>query len=395
MITEEVKKDLNEFKEHWRKLAEKIRKSVEWKTTKVHTINKIPKHTEIVSEVIESGDSSLLPTATSKLSNVKITVHYMSEDQGKFNQKALCLVLDNVCSGSSTKVNVNKILNTKAHLHYIDLRVNEDYDYLAKTLQKKSISVYVSLQIQKKMVIEKYFTIHLANRRGKRSYWSAYTPLHSIPNESLMPDYDQHICCGGCYSGCTPVAWAQVFAYYDRMAHLSGSYGYSKSIYQGPNGEAHYVAPGSLNDDVKQFIVRLRTPLKTYCDGTGGATESDNSLNLSPWFKKRQPNGKVVRLSSTNAVTKYVKQNYPVVNNIWWVGGGDKKDKSGHSVVVTKVKQRSRDYKSCRRVGWWLWRKTECEWKTEYDMWYRRMGWGRYKNAWYSASLTSAFVALR
>lgn len=398
-MTKYVLKDLKDLKEEWEKVAKEVRSSLQWKSTKIFRINQIPDNSAIVFDALEPGESQSLPIGTTKLSDVEISLHYdqANNPNQKINQEVLCLLLGNICTNSFTNVNVNKILNTKNNLYFIQFKLNDDYDLVAKKLNNKDASFYFMLKIRKKTIVLKYYTVHMSQKRVRRSVWSGYQE-YSIPYENRMPDYNQHQCCGGCYSGCTPVAWAQIFAYFDRLAHNWYSNFYSQYIWQGVNGvtgNPRYVAPRYLNSHVEKYVEELRSPLRTFCDSGSGATYSRNSINLRNWFRLRQTKGTVKRIYSKSQVVRFVKIGYPVMTNIWWVSGGSKK-KSGHSVVVTKIKERSQSFKHCRRVGFWFTRRWKCEWKRQYDyLWFRRLGWGGSYNGWYPAAFKSAFVAYK
>ena len=98
-----------------------------------------------------------------------------------------------------------------------------------------------------------------------------------------MPDYDQHQCCGEnkkCFSGCTAVAWAMIFAYYDRVAHSKRPLGYNRNIFRckdGITGSPSCVAPGTLTrpkltHNIKKFVEAIRREMLTYCRGLMGTT---------------------------------------------------------------------------------------------------------------------------
>ena len=309
----------------------------------------------------------------------------------------LCLLLSNICAEG--EVNVSSIVrknNNLQNINYIEIEVTAQYKTLARQLKVRNIDFYLKLTVAGKFVVIRYYTISI--NRKKISAWSGFAE-HSIPYEQLMPNYNQHQCCG-CYSGCTPVAWVQVqFAYYERVAH-EHSYRYTTSHWRGSNGDKgspSVIAPGTMNGRVEKYVEALRVPLRTYCSSTGGATKVSNHDKVEGWFRQRQGTGKVIRLASIYQVSQYVKKGYPVLNSFLYGGKSNKKTRSGHSAVVTKIKERSRQYKVCRKAGWWWGRRTKCEWKTTYAyQWYRRMGWGEHpENGWWiSPSTFGAFVAI-
>ena len=351
---------------------------------------------ETVYKVLKLGElGQLIPIGTSDVSKVKILVRLEKRLSGVVNISTLCVLLGNICSeeGRVNTFTAVQTRNSLDNLKYIEFDVIDDKSF-TKQLKSKSIDFYFQVIVAGKFVAIRRYTITLSLSRVKRSSWSGFTE-YSIPYESLMPNYNQHMCCGGCKSGCVPVAWAQVFAYYDKVAHRHG-FRYSTRHWSGADGisgSSYEVAPSHLNENVKKYVEALRVPLRTYCDDGSGATDNSNTKNVNDWFRQRQGSGRVIRLESSMnlLVASYVKQKYPVVNNFWY----NKKKKSGHSVVVTKIKERSQQYRACRKVGWWWGRKTKCETKTEYEYkWYRRMGWGGSENNWYSASGYGAFVAV-
>ncbi|CAB4020680.1 Hypothetical predicted protein [Paramuricea clavata] len=399
-LPQDINESLRYFEEEWKRLAKEIRSSYEWKEMSVYRPNKTPptdKKTTIY-KVLTTGESRAIPVGTLDASNVEIKAHLQKNSKKMLSM--LCLLLGNICSEGG-KINVSRTLRKKKNLdnlNYIKIDVIDDYEFLMPQLNKTSIDFYLQLNVNGKFVVVRRYTISFSSKRGKRSAWSGFTE-HSIPYEYLMPDYNQHKMSTGCYSGCTPVGWAQIFAYYDRVAHRYG-YRYSTSHWRGKSGVSgysSYEAPGSLNSEVERYVEALGVPLRTNC----GSTTMRNTDNVDAWFRARQGSGKVIWISRSNIIKQQVslyviRNKYPVLNSIYWYGSsGDQKTKSGHDVVVTKVKQRSRQYKSCRKVGWWWGRRTKCEGKTEYEYeWYRRMGWGGRKNNWYPASATGAFVAV-
>ena len=119
-----------------------------------------------------------------------------------------------VCSGKDlTYVNNRLFLSARNGIKFFELSVLDDKSTVQKILMNTDISFRVQLTTSDGTTMEKRFGIETNfTSRTKRwsswSYWSIYHP-------HLFPNYNQHRCCG-CYSGCGPVAWAQIFAYYDR-----------------------------------------------------------------------------------------------------------------------------------------------------------------------------------
>ena len=412
MLDTEVGESLRDFEEIWNAVAKEIRSSNQWKEIQIHSWNKIPSAVleTTVYKVLAPGESQNIPIGTFNASQVEIKAGVGRISSGKKKTlKTLCLLLGDICSKAG-EVNISRILDKKKNLknlNFITIDVTTDViESIAKQFKKRSIDFFLKLIVRRKFVVIRHYTINLSYKRDKRSTWSGFTQ-YSIPYESLMPNYDQHDCCGGCSSGCTPVAWAQIFAYYDRVAHENSGSGYSRNHWRGMygiSGDPWEKAPGDLNWRVKKYIEALRVPLRTRCENGKGSTTMSNTDNVDGWFRERQGSGKVIRLYSPNLIKQigdYIKRGYPVVNSFWYRGSdGSRKEKSGHDVVVTKIKERRRSYKTCRRVGWFLWRRTKCDWNTEYDYeWYRRMGWGDDdENGWTTGtngvSSFGAFVAV-
>lgn len=401
-LPQDIAESLKDFKEEWGNLAKEIRFSNEWKEMSINSSNTPPPvhQRKTIYKVLTFGESQDIPIGTSDVSKVEIKAHL--QNKSSHSQKmlsTLCLLIGNICSERG-EVNVSSILRKKNNLdnlNYIKIDVTNDYESLKRQLKTRNIDFYIKLIVAWKFVVIRRYTIILSHKRDKRSSWSGFRE-YSIPYEYLMPDYDQHQCCGGCQSGCSPVAWAQIFAYYDRVAHTYG-YRYSTSHWRGKygnSGYASYKAPGYLNWQAKKYVESLRVPLGTYCRGEIGSTPVKNYVNVDEWFRQRQGSGRVISLSLSNIkqqVSNYVKQNYPVLNSIWYYSSDG--SKAGHGVVVTKVKERKRQYKRCRTVGLWMNIRTKCGWNTEYDYeWYRRMGWGGSQNKWYPASAKGAYVAV-
>ena len=389
---------MNDFKEEWEELAKEISSSYEWREVTINSLGKASPvdNKRTIYKVLTPGESAQhIPIGTSDVSEVKIQVRLEQKSSDSTNMSTLCLLLGNICSKTGRVDALTAIhkKNNLDNLNYIEFDVTDAYESFTKQLKTKSIDFYVVLIVAGKFVVIRPYTIAFSLLRNKRSSWSGFTE-YSIPYENLMPNYNQHECCGGCSSGCTPVSWAQVFAYYDRVAHTYG-FRYSTRNWSGPDGkegDPSYIAPSELNDHVKKFVEALRVPLRTRCVDGSGSTKTLNTVKVDQWFRERQGSGRVIALSNIKQqVGYYIKKRYPVLNSFLY----RKKASSGHSAVVTKIKERSRQYKTCRQVGWWWGRKTKCEWKTKYEYeWYRRMGWGGFQNNWYPASGYGAFVAV-
>ena len=186
------------------------------------------------------------------------------------------------------------------------------------------------------------------------------------------------------------MAWAQVFGYYDRRASFSSFF--SPTIY----GQSCEKAPKKLTNKVKYFVEDIRRQVKTFCENGQGATYSSKMRLIQPWFQARQ--GSKARIAS------YLRSKKPKwlrSKGKWWldigypvVFGFRISKKSGHSVVATKYRTKSRKYRHCRTSGWWTGKRTRCTWKTAQDYeFFLHYGWGGNSNQWQMLDPTSAHVA--
>ena len=106
------------------------------------------------------------------------------------------------------------------HLQFLficRLSVSENKESVRKILQDSEVQFMIEFRIldmeeRRYMLVRKRYAIDLSPCRKRR--WSSWI-YSSVPQEWRFPDYNQHTCCG-CWSGCGPVAWAQIFGYYDR-----------------------------------------------------------------------------------------------------------------------------------------------------------------------------------
>ena len=258
------------------------------------------------------------------------------------------------------------------------------------------------------------------------SHTGFYTSLWKewkIPREELFPDYNQHDCCG-CVSGCTPVAWAQIFAYYDRLAHSSMDYGHNKGLFRCGGsrwGSSYCKAPKRLDRSVRTFVEDIRKELKTKCSDGQGSTRWRNIGRVLRWYKERQ--GKSARVenfpsrigkrssSTDGTITVWGKASgirdkaivslkgypaYPAQVSIKVAFSGGKK--GWHSAVVTKYRERYRRYRGrhCREIPVRMLGRPNCEydWYTQYDrQFYFHMGWGGTGNAWHKALASTVSIA--
>ncbi|KAK7507221.1 hypothetical protein BaRGS_00001156 [Batillaria attramentaria] len=236
------------------------------------------------------------------------------------------------------------------------------------------------------------------SHRAKRQ--SAYT-YYSIDDRTLMPDYDQFKS-GKCQVGCGPVAWAQIFGYYDRRAHAGRGSASSQALYRcgtdGTTGSNSCQAPRYNDDRMKNYIAKLKDNLRTFCLFGSGATLQKRMDDVEGFYKARQgSSGDIVlkynkffvtRLVGVNSdkvrdsALSYIRQKWPVIAGFRVSGVF-----SQHYAVMTQYRTRTVRKKVCKLLIF-------CKTRTvrEYDM-YLHMGWGGSQNGWRSAKMFMAAVA--
>lgn len=308
----------------------------------------------------------------------------------------------------STKINPSAIKETPNHLSYLQLEVHGNHTFVGNALEWREIGFAVEIIGPQNELIKKYFAINLQvhAKRLRRSVRSG-----SIPREGYdFPDYEQHSCCGGCKSGCSPVAWAQVFGYYDRLGYSLDSK-YSGYIYR----DRLTKAPLWLTDEVERFVEDIRSQVHTTCANGEGGTLRTKMYLIAPWFRSRQGSrsrvvsylpsrkkrlavangGRIERGSHSWIAAKgvyWLKKDYPVIFSIDMEGSG------GHAVVATKYKEKTRRYRHCyqTKTGFWWGERTKeiCSWRTAYDYeFYLHYGWGGSGNKWQQIGAKGAYVA--
>ena len=122
-------------------------------------------------------------------------------------------------------------------------------------------------------MVKKHFTINLYSKWFQRSPPGGGSALH----KDDFPDSDQHKCCGGCWTGCSPVAWAQLFGYYDRRATAYNSI-FSLGIY----GDSSTLAPLGMTSEVETLVEDIRSQVQTYCEDGAGATPKSKMHLVAP-----------------------------------------------------------------------------------------------------------------
>ena len=388
-----VKKNPSGFNQQWKERAALRRSKIDWVTSE-----KTFKSGRIKEK--ETYEESLTPGSIAKVAlgegfrSVRIFVTNYEKRGGQW-QKRLCKVLVDIClQEENTKVNLSVIAKTANHIAYIRLVVRGNWKYVGNALQWKELGFFIEIMSQKSERIRKHFVIDLHRKRSQRSLSGGNKG--SVRFESEFPDYNQHMCCGGCYSGCSPVAWAQVFGYFDRISKYYSVF--SPNIF----GDSSTMAPLTLTSAAKIFVESLRPYLRTQCQGNQGSTKRSNMRRIKPWFKARQGSKAAVvsylKKSSSWMVSKgvwFLKYGYPVIFSFNIIDG---KKKSGHAAVATMYRTMSKTYHHCqkKKTGWWFWRKTKtvCDWKTDYyTEFYIHYGWGGSNNKWQSVSPAALHVA--
>ncbi|KAJ7375576.1 hypothetical protein OS493_040301 [Desmophyllum pertusum] len=391
-----VKESLDGFKSQWRERAAQRRSKSDWSSTDVVSKGGERKETDVDEEAL--SPDSIVKVATCGNSRLR------PSSRSNWQQK-LCQVLVDVCHpNGTTKVNPSAIKETPNHLLYLKLEVHGNRAFVGNVLEWREIGFVVEIK-ERKEVIKKHFAIDLHSNRFRRS-----VILGEVSAEkNNFPDYDQHKCCGSCYSGCGPVAWAQIFGYYDRKAATPNAI-FSSTIY----GDSSTKAPLHLTDEVKRFVEDIRLQVKTFCNNGQGSTYTSNMHLIAPWFRSRQgSNSRVVsylesrkkRSSGGSSVARggrswiqskaaeYIKSGYPVILDF------DFESEGGHSAVATRYKGTSRRNRHCKTktTGWWVGKKTKtvCSWETAaYDYeFFLHYGWGGRNNKWQQVSPFGAHVA--
>ncbi|KAL9986494.1 hypothetical protein ACROYT_G000653 [Oculina patagonica] len=407
-----VKQSFDSFKSQWQERAAYRRTKLDWATTDVFSQGRGKKKKDIAEEALLPGSITKLALGESfRSADVYITNigNLRMRPRSPWQQK-LCKVLVDVCKpDGSTKVNPSAIKEAPNHLLYLKLEVHSNRTFVGNVLQWREIGFVVDINEGNNEVARKHFAINLHSKRSQRSSWSTVSEV-SVPSEKDFPDYDQHICCGGCHSGSGPVAWAQVFGYYDRLA-ASRSSKFSPRLY----GDSNTKAPLRMTNGVRRFVESIRPWVQPVdCKGT---TYSSNMHLIAPWFRarqgtmsrvvsylesrKRRNNGASVSHGSKSLIesqsVQQLDRGFPVVFEIKSEGG------SRQFVVATRYKKNHSRYRErdCRdtKTGWWWGEKDKyvCEdgdWKDEYHYeLFLHYGWGGYYTKWQQITAYGAHVA--
>ncbi|XP_020617628.1 uncharacterized protein LOC110055547 [Orbicella faveolata] len=396
-----VKASLPDFNKEWRELSYEVGEEGEWGS--LRQVQSVQKQVRYGEEALESGSKHRISLG---FYNSKSTprIFFTGTSGMKSNltaadwQKKLCAVLVNVCSGRDlTYVNRRLFLSARNGIKFFELSVHDDKSTVQKILMNTDISFRVQLTTSDGIMMEKRFGIE-TNFTSRTKRWSSWS-YWSIHHPHLFPNYNQHRCCG-CYSGCGPVAWAQIFAYYDRLAHISSSYGYNQKLYQGYHGVSGSASWQPPWYTPRYYVEDIRAKVDTFCLFGGGATTHWDMTDskLRNWYLTRQyPQGGslssytswwstlpgIYRSWIRNSAINAVKNRYPAIVGIW-VGS------SQHYAVATRYRSRYKKWRIC----WWFFGWHCTQWFYIYRReWYLHMGWGGSGNVWKKAKAFSAFVA--
>ena len=277
-----VNRSLKDFKQQWRERSLQRRSQSDWATTDVFPRGEIKNKTGIEEEALFPGSVMKLALGE-RFRSVGVYIRNIGNSRTRPSsrsewQQKLCKVVVDVCMPEGgNNVNPVAIMETPNHLSYMKLEVHGNRTLVGNILKWREIGFVVEIKGRKDEVIKKNFAINLQSKRSRRSITTK-----SIPSEYDFPDYDQHDC-SGCKSGCSPVAWAQVFGYFDRRARFNPDF-FSPTLY----GDKYTVAPLYLTYGVKRFVEDIREEVETFCDNGEGATARSKMHYISTWFRARQ-----------------------------------------------------------------------------------------------------------
>lgn len=395
ILDQMVKTSLNEFQEMWRKRAKERRTVLDWATTDTGKTRK----KKVTDEEALSPGSVVKVALGEKFKSLNIYVTSFgkrsfhrpnSKSEKAIWQQKLCKVLVDVCLNGTSKVNVTAVKKTSTKIDYLKLEINGNPAFVKRMLEGHEVGFEIRIQMYNHQLAIKHYAINLQSKRFGRSPPGSGNKKVAVA-EYDMPDYNQHKCCGDCWSGCGPVAWAQVFGYYDRHASTFSSK-FSPKIY----GHSYETAPITLTNKVKYFVKDIRRQVKTICKNGQGWTDVRNMRLLEPWFRARQ--GEKARVASYKGLKKpkwlratgklWLDDGYPVVFGFYLSG------KAGHFAVATKYRTNSIKYHHCKTSGRGFGKKTRCTWKTaQEDEFFLHYGWGGKNNQWQKLDPFSAHVA--
>jgi len=202
-----------------------------------------------------------------------------------------------------------------------------------------------------------------------------------------------------CNVGLGPIAWAEIFGYFDRRSHLhqskfgSGSQGLYCCGSHATDGDPKCVAPADGSTwRLRHYINDIAKAMKSVCSnedtaiGDSSWTPLSKMAAIKPFYASRQSRGRPRVESATKLwyktgdnrrlrwkLMRYVRQNWPVIV-------GTVESNKRHYAVVTAYRFKTRKYRYCRGTG-----TNRCgRWRTEasnYQM-YTHQGDGTNGNRW-------------
>lgn len=422
-----VKDSFDSFKRLWLERAAERQSKLDWATTDI--ISKFGNVLKTETDEEELSPGSVVKVALGeRVRSVNVYIEKNGNSPMRLSTRSewqlkLCKVLVDVCLlDDSTKVNPSVMKETPNHLLFLQLEVHGDRNFVGNTLQWREIGFAIEIEGSNNEVVKKYYAINLHLKRFRRSSCSMCTPTPSTIGGTTktkkvtikrekddFPDYEQHECCGPdnkCDSGCTPVAWAQVFGYFDRLGSP-----FSSNLY----GDRNKRAPRYWTEEVKPFVMNIRRQLETTCKNNAGSTDRKNMWKMKSWFQNRQ--GSRARLITyyesrkrrgsggvpsyrgssfwlESKTVEWINKDYPVVVSLTLVEkkkSGEKKE-VGHSVVATGYKETSHRYRHCEML--WPVPELTCFWKTDkYYQFFLRYGWGWNSNKCHQINPRGVYVA--
>ena len=120
-------------------------------------------------------------------------------------QQKLCNVVVDVCQlDGGTKVKSSAIRKKHNNLLYLQLRVHGNHTFVGNILQWGEIGFVIEIKGHQKQWSKS--TLQLTYTPN--DFGDQHVPGAISWRSNFFPDYDQHKCCGDCWRGCSPVAWA-------------------------------------------------------------------------------------------------------------------------------------------------------------------------------------------
>ncbi|XP_006817422.1 uncharacterized protein LOC102807618 [Saccoglossus kowalevskii] len=366
----------------WKQRRGKVIQSDVWSTITVlgrgQTLSRDERYSQ---QAVSPGEKLKIPlnnaTDTVKVTFLPFNAN-MSDMEKSAWQRKLCSALGDICTGEYfTYVNEgNFTIFNEYGGRVLILQLHEDGQHLWKLLEGTDIGFQVEIHHNNGETVLKRFGIDLGSenhrtrivkRFTKRLPW--HTTMSQITHEELFPNYWQHRM-DGCRSGSGSVAWAMIFGYYDRLAHLNESYGFSQALWRcgedATDGSDDCVAPPTQNATVQLYVESIRRKLGTFCL-LGSITPHWKMDHVKRFYRRRQ--GSTAFISTYNSGNLQASLGWygdNVSNNIIKILGtqlpaivGYRVGALRHYAVTTKLRRRHRRYRHCFLIC--------TDWKKELD----------------------------